>query len=313
MSNIDCCDWSECNQCGTCLTVPRLSRRRGARFGGAELHTRAGRQAVKTLVDSQQSALLMHSNRAANAILILSLALLLSVTLLAGCGGTGTPSPLSAGSARQMLAQDGKEVGAYLADMEGILSSKASSIQQRRSATALVAREYEVFSPGTFENPTASAWNKVVDTSKRKKVIYGTLYGLANKKLVALNGRQFNASGVPENVSGAAEKYYVAVDNLNSLKDFEELLAEHTTGDGTRVNRSNPPPQGASVGLGAFGGAFVSFDWDHATGRIKLFRYDADPQLSTSGAPVTVPEMEQYFIGLAKARLAEAHIILSGK
>lgn len=40
-------------------------------------------------------------------------------------------------------------------------------------------------------------------------------------------------------------------------------LAEHTTGDGTRVD--------------------------------------------------TVPEMEQYFIGLAKARLAEAHIILSGK
>jgi hypothetical protein len=254
----------------------------------------------------------MHSNRAANAILILSLALLLPVMLLAGCGGTGAPSPLSAGSARQMLAQDGKEVGAYLADMESILSSKASSIQQRRNATASVAREYEVFSPGTFENPTASAWNKVLDT-KRKKAIYGTLYGLANKKLVALNGRQFNASAVPENVSGAAEKYYVAVDNLNSLKDFEELLGEHTTGNGTVVNRSNPPPQGASVGLGAFGGAFVSFDWDHATGRIKLFRYDADPQLSTSGAPVTVPEMEQYFIGLAKARIADAESLIKGR
>jgi hypothetical protein len=55
----------------------------------------------------------------------------------------------------------------------------------------------------------------------------------------------------------------------------------------------NPPPK-ASVGLGTFGGAFVSFDWDTVTGDIKLFKYYADPQLSTSGAPVTVKEMEHY-------------------
>ena len=255
----------------------------------------------------------MHSNRAPYSTVVLSLALLLVVSFLAGCEGSGTPPPLSAGSARQMIAQDGKEVKAFLADMAGILSSKASSIQQRTTATASVAGQYDVFWPGTFEEQVGSAWNKAVDASRRKMTIYGTLYGLANKKLVALNGRQFNASRVPENISGAAEKYYVAVDNLKSLKDFEDLLAGYTTGDGTRVNKSNPPPKGTSVGLGTFGGAFVGFDWDPATGEIKLFKYDADPELSTSGAPVTVQEMEQYFVGLAKARIAEADSLITGR
>lgn len=248
----------------------------------------------------------MNSNRAANAILMLSLTLLLVVPFLAGCGGMGTPSSLSEGSARQMIVQDGKEVRAYLAEMEGILLSKASSVKQRRSATTSVSSQYEVFWPGALEEQAGAQWDKTVEASGRKKAIFGTLYGLADKKLVAQNGRQFNARTVPAYISAAANKYYVAVDNLRSLKYFEDLLSEHTTGDGTKVNVRNPPPKGASTGLGTFGGAYISLDWDPATGGIKLFKYNTDPQFSSSGAPVTVREMEQYFIDSAKARISEA-------
>jgi hypothetical protein len=245
----------------------------------------------------------MHSKRTAKAILVISLTLLFVVPLLAGCGGT---SNLSEGSAHQMIVQDGKEVRAYLAEMKGILKSKASSIQQRKSAMSSAPSQYEVFWPGVFEEQGGAAWNKAVEASRRKKAIYGTLYGLAEKKLVAQNGQQSNAKSVPAYISDAAVKYYVAVDNLNSLKSFEDMLSQYTTGDGTKVNRDNPPPKGTSTGLGAFGGANFGLDWDPATGDVKLFKYDADPSLTTSGKPVTVREMEQYFIDSAKARIAEA-------
>lgn len=59
-------------------------------------------------------------------VLAVTLALPCIPSLLAGCGGTSNPSKLSDDSAHQMILQDGKEVGAYLAKAQDILRSKAS-------------------------------------------------------------------------------------------------------------------------------------------------------------------------------------------
>ena len=221
----------------------------------------------------------------------------------AGCGGVGV---LSNSGAHRTVVTDGAEVRAYLAKSESILKAKEGSIAGRTKELDSLRGEYEVFWPGVLETQVKPAeWRAVVQKSKDKKTLYGTLYGLADKKLISLNGNQQNASSVPEYVSSAASKYYVAVDNLNSLSYFDDLLAEHTIGDGTKVNAGDPPPKTTS-GLGTFGGAFIGFDCDRSTGQLELFRYNTDPQFDTSGAPTTVTATEQSFIDSARARLDEA-------
>ena len=237
------------------------------------------------------------------------------VLLFLAAGGCGSVGSLSGGSAHQMLVQDGTEVKAYLAKAQDILTSKAASIEQRKQRFDALGKQYEVFWPGAMEPQVKPAeWNKVIAASKGtgKKTIYGTLYGLAEKKPVVVNGKQYDARSVPEYLSRAAGKYYVAVDNLNSLRYFDDMLAGHTVGDGTKVNRGNPPAKTAT-GLGAFGGAFIGIDWDQATGDLKLFRYNTDPQFDTSGSPTTVSALEQSFIDSARARIAEADAMVQGK
>ena len=232
------------------------------------------------------------------------------VVASAGCGGVGV---LSNNGAHRMVVTDWAEVRAYLAESESILKAKSGSIAERKKQLDSLRAEYEVFWPGTFEAQVKPAeWRAVVQKSKDRKAIYGTMYGLAEKKLVALNGNQQNASSVQEYVSSAAGKYYVAVDNLNSVSYFDDLLAEHTVGDGTKVNTGDPPPK-ATSGLGTFGGAFIGFDWDHSTGQLKLFRYNTDPQFDTSGAATTVTAAEQSFIDSARERLYEADLIVKAE
>ena len=231
---------------------------------------------------------------------------------IGGCGGQ--LKKLSEADARRLLGEDGKEAKAFSDQAEAILTS-GSSIQARAAKFDAAGKEYEVFWPGVFEKQDNSKeWRQAIAKSKsgNRKAVYGSLYGLAQKKLVVQDGRQFDAANVPDYISSAANKYYAALDNLYSLRDFEGELAQHTVGDGTKVKKDNPPPKSAT-GFGAFGNAFIGFDWNPDTGDIILFKYLTDPQFSTSGEQITVSGAEQLFLGQSRERIKEADVIAAGK
>jgi hypothetical protein len=129
---------------------------------------------------------------------------------------------------------------------------------------------------------------------------------------VAQRGRQLDARNVPDRISSAANRYYTALDYLYSLGNFEGELAKYTTGDGTRVKKGNPPPKGAT-GFGTFVSVFIGFDWNPGTGNIVLFKYLADPQLSTEGQQITVHGAEQFFLQQSRERIKEAEASVSGR
>ena len=235
--------------------------------------------------------------------------------LLLAAGGCGSQvKKLSEVDAKRLLAQDGKEVKAF-SDQAGVILASGSSIKARAARFDAAGKEYQVFWPGVFEKQANSKeWRQAVAKSKGgdQEAIYGSLYGLAQKKLVVQYGRQSDAVNVPDYISGAANKYYVALDYLYSLRDFEGELALYTVGDGTKIKRDNPPPKSAT-GFGTFGSAFIGFDWNSDTGDIILFKYQTDPQFSTSGEQITVSGAEQFFLGQSRERIKESDAIAAGK
>jgi hypothetical protein len=235
----------------------------------------------------------------------------LVLVVVAGCGGQ--VKSLSEADAKRLLERDAVDVKAFADRARGILASGAD-VQSLASRLDTATKEYEVFWPGVFEKQEGSGkWEQAVGRSKDKgrKTVYGSLYGLAEKKLVVQDGRQSSAASVGDNISKAANKYYVALDYLYSLRDFEDLLARYTTGDGTKVKRDNPPPASAT-GFGAFASTFIGFGWNRETGDLILTKYLTDPQFDTSGQQVTVAEVEQFFIAQASERIKEADSIATG-
>jgi hypothetical protein len=240
-------------------------------------------------------------------------AVIMSISLVAVAGCCGRVKSLSETDAKALLERDALEVKAFAGRAEGVLAA-GGTVQARAGKLDSLAREYETFWPGVFEKQQGNGkWAQAVRRSKDKgrKAVYGSIYGLSEKKLVVQDGQQSSAASVPDYISKAANKYYVALDYLYSLQAFEDELALYTNADGTRVNRANPPP--ASVtGFGAFGSTFIGFDWNRDTGDLILTKYLADPQFDTSGRQVTIAEVEQFFAAQARERIAEAESAAAG-
>ena len=239
-----------------------------------------------------------------------AIALIIAITS-AGCGSSAGAQVNQAG-AKTILQQDSREVTDFISKMDSIVASTRDAAQRAKKADALSAK-YAVFWPGVLQSSvSATEWKKVAEEQKKLGTeIYWTLYGLFARDRVALDGKVSKVGNISGNLSSAASKLYVACDNLFSVKGLDDLLALHTTGDGTKVKRDNPPPKTA-VELGAFGGVYIGLDWDPATGELKLMRYEADPQYGPTGVAVTPSQMENYFLGEARQRLAEAKVLISG-
>jgi hypothetical protein len=237
--------------------------------------------------------------------LILSLA-------LTGCG-SGAGAPVGESRAKTILQEDSREVADFISKMDAVVSGNPDIAGRAKKADALAAN-YQVFWPGVLQGKVSAAeWKKVAAQQKDLGTeIYGTLYGLFARDSVALDGKVSKVEGISGNLSTAASKLYVACDNLYSLKGLDDLLALHTTGDGTKVKPDNPPPKSA-VELGALGGVYIGLDWDPSTGELKLTKYVGDPQYTPTGVAVTAAQMENYFLGEARQRLDEARRAIAGE
>ena len=246
------------------------------------------------------------------------LLLIVSVTFLsaaAGCGNAGKITPLTVVGARELIKQDRSDLENYIGKMNNILL-KVPTVQERAKKMSAVAALYRVFWPGALDTDqdavkelrSASGSGKQPQTK-----IYGSLYGLSQKRYVLSDGHVLSAHSIPAYVAAAASKYAVAADSLDSLVYFEQELAQYATGDGTRVKPGSPPPREGVSEFGKFGGLYVELGQNEGTGEILVYKYKMDPQYDSSRDQVPVHDMERFFVEQARTYIKEGDDALSKK